>query len=95
MKVELTKLTITVQGGVLELAITEAEELYKQLHKLFGEKIVNINTPVYIERDKFPSWPYISPPNTNPPQYGWPVPPTITCHAVEVSELDKRYTGAP
>ena len=80
MKVELTAIEITTEGGKTRLTIEEAKALYRKLHEMFGEKVIMIpSAPIVIER--WPTWPVY-------PQVTWgqstadPLPPTfptITC----------------
>jgi len=80
MKVELTGIEIETESGKTKLTIEEAKALYRQLHELFGEKVITIPAaPIVIER--WPTYPVL-------PQVTWgpsthdPLPPTfptITC----------------
>lgn len=77
MKVKLKGIEVAMGDKSVNLTITEAQELRKQLNELFGEKITTINVPspypVYIEREVWPWWkhpsyqpsyPYSTAPNT-------------------------------
>ncbi len=56
MKIELTAIEITTESGKTRFTIDEAKALYRQLHELFGEKVIMIpSTPIVIERG--PWWP--------------------------------------
>ena len=83
MKVELTGLEIKTKDGTSRLTIDEAKELYRQLHELFGEKVIHVpSAPIVI--DRFPTWPVYppSPIYTREPYIGdppFPQWPTITC----------------
>ena len=80
MKIELTAIEITTEGGKAKLTIEEAKALYRQLHEMFGEKVITIpSTPIVIER--WPTWP-VYPQVPWGPTAGDPLPqtfPTITC----------------
>ncbi len=82
MKVELTAIEVTTESGKTRLTIEEAKMLYRQLHELFGEKIVTMppSAPIVIERG--PWWPvYPTPPPiwTSPTVEPFRQYPTITC----------------
>ena len=93
MKVELTAIEITTESGKTQLTIDEAKELYRQLHELFGEKVITIpSAPVVVER--WPTWPVY-------PQIIWttstvdPLPqtyPTIICQGKMIEECPARAT---
>ena len=81
MKIELTAIEITTEGGKAKLTIEEAKALYRQLHELFGEKVFTIpSAPIVIER--WPTYPQVPWGPPWGPTTGDPLPqtfPTITC----------------
>ena len=81
MKVKLTAIEVTTESGKTRLTIEEAKVLYRQLHELFGEKVVTIpSAPIVIERG--PWWPVYPTPTpiwTSRPVEPLPQYPTITC----------------
>ena len=85
MKVELTGLGLEIKTkeGTIKLTIDEAKELYRQLHELFGEKVIHVpSAPIVI--DRFPTWPVYPPVPIYPrdPYIGdppFPTWPTNTC----------------
>lgn len=84
MKVELTALEIKTEKEKIKITIEEAKALYRQLHELFGEKVIQIPSAQVII-DRGPWWPTYPPTiyfTATSPQ----LPPressvTITCHA--------------
>jgi len=86
MKVEITGLKIKLESGEVEISVEEAKALYKQLHELFGEKVITIpSAPIIIEKE--PWWPYYptvtwqsTTPDPNPQRY-----PIITCRGSDVN----------
>ena len=69
-------------GEVKQVSVDDAKELYRQLHDLFGEKVVyQPSVPVIIERERWPRWtPYWT--DTTQPVIditGPPERPTIWC----------------
>ena len=94
MKVELTALRIKVGEATLEISIQEAKALYRQLHDLFGERLMSCpNSPVVINTPTwFPPRPPLSPQWITAPRTGDPLPafPTITCQARAWNEDSKR-----
>jgi len=80
MKIELTAIEITTESGKTKLTIEEAKALYRQLHEMFGEKVITIpSAPIVIERwPTYPTYPQVTWEATT----GDPLPqtfPTITC----------------
>ncbi len=57
-KVKVSSIQIQYPDGeVKQVSIDDAQELYKQLEKLFGEKTQYIpSKPIYIARDRWPYW---------------------------------------
>ena len=53
-KLKVTSIALTTADGKrVELTISEARDLHDQLAEMFGPKIVN--TPIVIERDRWPT----------------------------------------
>lgn len=83
MQIELTGLEIKTKDGSTRISIDEAKELYRQLHELFGEKVIHVpSTPIVVDRwPVYPSSPiYVKDtPDTSRPSW---MPPEIICHGI-------------
>lgn len=84
-KIELTALKINTGKVTIELTIEEAKTLYRQLHELFGERVIHMPaSPVVINQPPwFPMYPSPTPQWIDTPRTEDPLPPfpTITCQA--------------
>ena len=86
-KIELTALKINTGKETIELTIAEAKALYRQLHELFGERVIRMPAaPVVINQPPWwPDYPKLpsAPQWIETPRTGDPLPafPTITCQA--------------
>lgn len=54
-KISLVKITIDINGKETQLTTKEAEQLYDQLHLIFGKK-ATITPPTYIPLTPSPRW---------------------------------------
>lgn len=83
-KIELTALKINTGKETIELTIGEAKALYRQLHELFGERVITMpSAPVVIKQPPWYPYPSPEPVWIDSPRVGDPLPPfpTITCQA--------------